>query len=443
MSNYHSKEAFDARMKSRHENWTLPTPVGFFYHISMMPGWELIVQEQLEVCKVANVEEVFSCVLGSKEDLARLVKLAEVIGVRLVILDHKESLDYYERPTLREVWKWSKANPTGMVVYFHTKGVSNPADHHKRHWRRLMMKNVVWDWKECQRQAAVADVVGCAWQESADYPHFCGNIWVSRCDWLNKLQDPEEYRLSRPDFQWAGVHSWRNRMHVETWLGSIGWHHVGERVGMSVQLWNNTVYRYDVSIPGYTYPTSIPKLDNLVGLNLGCGPFRVEGWLNVDVIEDENIRPDQVIEAGKSLPYPNGTFDKVFMGHVLEHVPWSQVAWLLTEVRRVIRPGGSICVVGPDVMKTLHRVRNDSNLEEAIHFFRIVMEDGFHYQDSQHREWDGARHHWNCYAERVVFALKASGYQDIQERQIEPDQLVGWPVVDFLNKWQCAVTASV
>lgn len=51
----------------------------------------------------------------------------------------------------------------------------------------------------------------------------------------------------------------------------------------------------------------------------------------------------------KGLPYPDGTFDACYSSHVLEHFSRDEARALLQESWRVLRPGGAIRVVVPDL----------------------------------------------------------------------------------------------
>jgi ubiquinone/menaquinone biosynthesis C-methylase UbiE len=45
---------------------------------------------------------------------------------------------------------------------------------------------------------------------------------------------------------------------------------------------------------------------------------------------------------GQDLPYPDGAFDRVLSALMLHHLPAEEKPALLTEVRRVLRPGGAL-----------------------------------------------------------------------------------------------------
>lgn len=87
-------------------------------------------------------------------------------------------------------------------------------------------------------------------------------------------------------------------------------------------------------------------------LNVGCGLHFHPDWVNVDVVPASS----EVIAADvrKGLPFADEVFDAVYCSHVLEHLPRQEAASLLRHMRRVLRPGGVIRVVVPD-METLAR----------------------------------------------------------------------------------------
>jgi SAM-dependent methyltransferase len=57
----------------------------------------------------------------------------------------------------------------------------------------------------------------------------------------------------------------------------------------------------------------------------------------------------------RALPFDDGAFDVVASYQALEHVPDPQAA--LGEMLRVLRPGGLVCVVGPNLLSALASLR--------------------------------------------------------------------------------------
>jgi SAM-dependent methyltransferase len=60
--------------------------------------------------------------------------------------------------------------------------------------------------------------------------------------------------------------------------------------------------------------------------------------------------------AGETLPYDNATFDLSLAICVLHHVPPSQWACFLREMRRVVRPGGLVCLIEHNPLNPLTRL---------------------------------------------------------------------------------------
>jgi SAM-dependent methyltransferase len=82
-------------------------------------------------------------------------------------------------------------------------------------------------------------------------------------------------------------------------------------------------------------------------LHLGCGTVHLEGWVNVDA--DPDTHPDLVADV-RELPYANDAADSLLACHLLEHFAHDDP--VLEEWHRVLRPGGRIVVIVPDLFAT-------------------------------------------------------------------------------------------
>lgn len=165
-------------------------------------------------------------------------------------------------------------------------------------------------------------------------------------------------------------------------------------------------------------------------LNVGCGTHRApEPWVNVDCADNDQVHPDVVVASGQRLPFDDASAERVYLGHVLEHVAWPAVPAFLAEVRRVL--DGEVLVTGPDVYRTVHRW---SDGLEPWDLVASVMEHAA--PAGADNGWPEALHHWNCHEARVVDLLERAGFADVAPTT----DLSGWPVVQW-SDWQCAVKA--
>lgn len=80
-------------------------------------------------------------------------------------------------------------------------------------------------------------------------------------------------------------------------------------------------------------------------IHLGCGATRKEGWVNVDLLGDP---VDIAWNLDRPLPFRSSVADAVFLEHVLEHFTVPAGFRLLSEVRRVLKPGGVARIGVPD-----------------------------------------------------------------------------------------------
>lgn len=166
-------------------------------------------------------------------------------------------------------------------------------------------------------------------------------------------------------------------------------------------------------------------------LNVGCGTHYAEGWVNVDAMRNDWTHPDILC---LDLPFRDGAFDRIYLGHVMEHVPWPHVPAFLDGVIRVLAPEGEILATGPDARRTMQLWKLGQLPDDLMW---SVLE----HADEASDDWPEAVHHWNCHEERMENVLADAGLAVLAHPVAEIyDGWEGWPVVNW-SGWQCAMSA--
>jgi SAM-dependent methyltransferase len=84
-------------------------------------------------------------------------------------------------------------------------------------------------------------------------------------------------------------------------------------------------------------------------LNWGCGPSAKPGWINSDRRPATGV--DVVVDIQNGLPLDDDSIDYAVSVHALQEIPYPDVVSTLRELRRVLRPGGVLRLVLPDLDK--------------------------------------------------------------------------------------------
>lgn len=128
-------------------------------------------------------------------------------------------------------------------------------------------------------------------------------------------------------------------------------------------------------------------------LNLGCGPYLLEDFVNIDIRDLEGV---DVIADVTKLPLPDASADFIYGGHILEHIEdWEKA---LEEWKRVLKPGGKIMIVIPDVPKAIALYGLDQLSDKLLN--QIVYGDGAH-----KKIWWGGR---------LAFAMAKAGFVELK-----------------------------
>lgn len=131
-------------------------------------------------------------------------------------------------------------------------------------------------------------------------------------------------------------------------------------------------------------------------INVGCGDNLTDGFVNLDgspslvlarwprvarllrsmgVLTAKNekyiqfLRDHDVqhVNAGKCLPFSEGTVDLVYSCHMFEHLRPQQTETFLKECHRVLKPNGVLRLVVPDLRKLVEVYLDTGDADRLVH----------------------------------------------------------------------------
>lgn len=178
--------------------------------------------------------------------------LSHLLGNRWRVIHGSDDLDAYEFPTLQLLHDESRGRFSSPVLYLHTKGVRWPVGDYRRHrdsWRRYMLHHVVDQWWAFVSCLVDRDIAGVEWiEKSAKYhPHFSGNFWWSRSEYLETLPTPTT------DLPLRAKHP---RYLAEFWVGMgkpefCSMRNLGAKYSQQVNEFPEDLYRDRLRIPAH------------------------------------------------------------------------------------------------------------------------------------------------------------------------------------------------
>lgn len=143
-------------------------------------------------------------------------------------------------------------------------------------------------------------------------------------------------------------------------------------------------------------------------LNIGCGPHKVNNFLNLDFynksILKKKMDPEVQHDLRYPLPWPNNRFDGIFSEHALEHLYPDEAFNLLKEIYRCLKIGGSLRLSLPNTQKLI-KDYYENNLTDPDFKTR---------GENMNRifAW-GHKAHYD--AEFVIYLLEVIGFQNVKE----------------------------
>lgn len=116
-------------------------------------------------------------------------------------------------------------------------------------------------------------------------------------------------------------------------------------------------------IKNYMRQTNSPKL------NIGCGKNILPGWLNADL---HPIFEAVWMNAAEMSRHNDNIYTACLCEHMIEHVPKPSGRRFVEEIFRVLRPGGLLRVVTPD-LSAMSRIVLEPEARESAEYLAAIQ----------------------------------------------------------------------
>lgn len=95
-------------------------------------------------------------------------------------------------------------------------------------------------------------------------------------------------------------------------------------------------------------------------LNLGCGDKILDGYINIDVVNERaGMQPDIICDITNLEIFEDDYADEILAVHVVEHFWRWEVVTILNEWVRVLKPGGKMILECPNLISACQEVLKD------------------------------------------------------------------------------------
>ncbi|MDB4638780.1 methyltransferase domain-containing protein [bacterium] len=160
---------------------------------------------------------------------------------------------------------------------------------------------------------------------------------------------------------------------------------------------------------------SFPKVHEGICLHIGCGTIDLPGWINIDARPLPHVH---IVTKDLSLSeFKNESVSAIYLCHVLEHFPFSELQSVLKLFHQKLQPGGVLYLAVPDFSKIVETYVATHDISSIIKPLMGGQEYEFNF-------------HYTVFdCDYLTLNLLSSGF--ISTTSFDPTELLGKHFQDF------------
>jgi len=139
-----------------------------------------------------------------------------------------------------------------------------------------------------------------------------------------------------------------------------------------------------------------------IRLDLGAGPAPAHGYVHVDAMAQHDI---EIVANVLEVPLPDESCAEVRASHLLEHLPFAAHEPMAKEIRRLLRRGGEVNLIVPNLADACERLVEARDAEGQARTFPDIF-------GSQMNQYEYHVSGWT--AETMASWLESSGFEDVR-----------------------------
>jgi SAM-dependent methyltransferase len=149
-------------------------------------------------------------------------------------------------------------------------------------------------------------------------------------------------------------------------------------------------------------------------------PSKYHGWMN-SYIEATGKAVMLKHDCRKKLEFPDNSVDHILCSHFLEHVYPQETKFILNDFLRVLKPGGTLHVIVPDIENNIHnymKQKEAGNVNAADNFIldTLLSKDdrgSLKYRVMEFHGGFGLQHRWMYDFSSMNYLVKSIGFDII------------------------------